>query len=277
MKQVAYIDGDILHGGQACVPVDDLGLQRGYAVFDYARAYDGKLFHFRDHLARFRRSADALRLNLKYTDDDVIVIAKRLIGKLGVGDAGLRFLLTGGSAHASPLLENPRFILIAEELPTYPAEMYAKGIKLVTHEFHRDLPLVKTTNYMNAFRLEPLKREKDADNILYCFENKVLECPRDNFFLVCGDVLVTARDDVLRGITRSVVINLAKSICSVEERDIQIDELDRATEAFISSTSMQVVPVVQIDDRRIGTGKIGPNTQLLMSRFDEYINEYESD
>lgn len=280
MNQIAFVDGKILHGSEACVPVDDLGLQRGYAVFDYARAYNGKLFHVRDHLARFRQSAAALRLDLKYTDDEIIAIAKRLVGRIGaagVDDPGLRFLLTGGSAHAATLLEAPRFILIAEELPTYPADMYENGIKLATFEFQRDLSRVKTTNYMNAFRLEPLKREANAFSILYHFDGKALECPRDNFFLIKGDTLVTAKEGVLHGITRKVALDLARGVIKIEERDVNIRELDEADEAFISSTSMQVVPVVQIDDRRIGGGAVGAHTRTIMARFDEYIKNYESD
>lgn len=278
MKQVSFIDGKILHGNDACVPVDDLGLQRGYAVFDYARAYHGKLFHVRDHLARFKHSAAALRLVLHYADDEIIDIARTLVREMaraGVNDPGLRFLLTGGSAHASPLLENPRFILIAEELPTYPADMYTKGVKLATFEFQRDLSRVKTTNYMNAFRLEPLKSEAHAFSILYYWRNKVLECPRDNFFLVRGDTLVTPGDNVLQGITRRIVFDLARDLMKTEERDVEMEELDDADEAFISSTSMQVVPVVQIDDRRIGNGAVGGHTRAIMERFDEYVRNYQ--
>ncbi|MEJ2722830.1 MAG: aminotransferase class IV, partial [bacterium] len=278
LKQVSFIDGKILHGSGACVPVDDLGLQRGYAVFDYARAYHGNLFHVRDHLARFRQSAAALRLALKYTDDEIVGIAKKLVGEMarsGVNDPGLRFLLTGGSAHASPLLENPRFILIAEELPTYPADMYTKGVKLATFEFQRDLSRVKTTNYMNAFRLEPLKREANAFSILYHWRNKVLECPRDNFFVIRDDTLATPGDNVLQGITRRIVLDLARDIMETEERDVELRELDDADEAFISSTSMQIVPVVQIDDRRIGDGDVGEHTRAIMARFDEYVRSYE--
>jgi branched-chain amino acid aminotransferase len=130
---------------------------------------------------------------------------------------------------------------------------------------------------MNAFRLEPLKREQGADNILYCFQGKVLECPRDNFFLIHGDTLVSARENVLHGITRQVVLNLARDMMNVEEREVSVGELDTADEALISSTSMQIVPVVQIDDRAIGGGAVGKNVQALMTRFDEYIKNYDSE
>ncbi|UCG51858.1 MAG: aminotransferase class IV family protein [Candidatus Latescibacterota bacterium] len=274
MKQVAFVDSKILRGSDACIPVDDLGLQRAYAVFDYARMYNGRLFHIHDHIARFRRSAAGLHLELDYTDEEIIRNAMILVDELNVENAGLRLLLTGGPAHGSTLFDQPRFIMIAEQLPEYPSHVFQKGVKLMTYEFQRDLPHVKTTNYMNAFRLEPLKREKKAYDILYVWQGKVLECPRDNFFIVRGNKLITAKDNVLHGVTRKVIFELARDDFTVEERDVAVEELDVADEAFLTSTTKQTVPVVQVDDRKIGDGKVGECTRTIIMRFQDYIDSY---
>ena len=274
MKQICFVDGTIGSASEPCLPADDLGLQRGYAVFDYARTHNEKLFHIHEHLARFRQSAAGLRLELAYSDEQIIDIASELFAKLGVENPGLRLILTGGSAHAPKLLENPRFIMIAEELPAYPARVYENGVKLVTFEFQRDLPRVKTTDYMNAFRLEPFKLQSDAFDILYLWQGIVLECPRDNFFIWRGDTLVTAKDDVLHGITRNVVIDLMRDHGIVEERGIAVGELDLADEAFLTSTTKSIVPVVQIDERQLCHGAVGERTRALMERFHEYTEKY---
>ena len=274
MKQVCFIDGKIVRGEEACVPVDDLGLQRGYAVFDYARTYHNRLFHAEDHIARLRRSAAALHLVLPYSDDEILATAKKLIGELGEKEAGLRMMLTGGSAHARNLLEHPRFILIAEELPVYPVEIYEKGVKLMTHEFERDLPYVKSTNYLTGFRLIPEKKVKGAFEVLYCWRGRLLECSRDNFFVFRGNVLCTPGDYVLGGITRQVLLSIAPSRFRVEERDVLVGELDEVDEAFLASTSKQIVPVVRIDDRTIGSGVVGERTKEAMALFQDYVDRY---
>jgi len=274
VKQVCFIDGKIARGEEACIPADDLGLQRGYAVFDYARTYHGRLFHALDHIARLRRSAAALHLKLAYTDDEILATAKKLIEELGDKEAGLRMILTGGSAHARSLLEHPRFILIAEELPAYPVEIYEKGVKLITHEFERDLPYVKSTNYLTGFRLLPEKKEKGAFEVLYCWRGRFLESSRDNFFVFRGDVLATPGDYVLGGITRQVLLSIARSRFQVEERDVLVDEVDEIDEAFLASTSKQIVPVVRIDDRMIGAGGVGERTKEAMALFQRYVDNY---
>jgi branched-subunit amino acid aminotransferase/4-amino-4-deoxychorismate lyase len=274
VKQVCFIDGKIVRGDEACIPVDDLGLQRGYAVFDYARTYHGRLFHAADHIARLRRSAEALHLDLAYSDDEIVATAMKLFQLLGEKDAGMRMILTGGSAHAANLLERPRFILVAEELPTYPVHIHEKGVKLITHEFERDLPYVKSTNYVTGFRLIPEKKEKGAFEVLYCWRGRLLECTRDNFFVFRGGVLATPGDYVLHGITRQVILSLARPHLRVEERDVLVDELDVIDEAFLASTSKQIVPIVRIDDRQIGGGTVGERTKWVMGLFQEYVDNY---
>jgi branched-subunit amino acid aminotransferase/4-amino-4-deoxychorismate lyase len=274
VRQICFVDGTIARGGEGCIPADDLGFQRSYAVFDYARTHNGKLFHIEDHLARFRRSAAGLWLDLGYTDDDIIATANDLIAELGFEEAGLRLILTGGPAHAENLLAKPRLVMIAEELPSYPDEIYDRGASLVTYEFRRDFPQVKTTNYMNAFRLEPFKREKKAFDILYVWDWRVLECPRDNFFLLKDRTLVTAKDDVLHGITRKVVMDLAAESFAIEEREVSLDEIDTANGAFMTSTTKSIVPVVEIDERKIGDGTMCAGVCEVMGLFEKYVDRY---
>jgi branched-subunit amino acid aminotransferase/4-amino-4-deoxychorismate lyase len=271
MKSVCYINGEIKSTNDGVIGITDLALQRGYGIFDFGRTYNGKLFHFEDNIKRFRRSASELHLSPPISDEKIGEIAAELIEESDLRIPSVRLLLTGGY---SPTLEQPNFIIIAEELPTYPSEIYSNGAKIMTVEFQRELPHVKSINYLNSIRLEPLKREKKAFDILYHSQVGITECPRNNFFAFFGDTLVTPSDHVLHGITRKHILRLAANRFATEERMMSVEELDNIDEAFITSTSMRVLPISQIDDREIGNGPVGDRTKTVMRLFDDYTREY---
>jgi branched-chain amino acid aminotransferase len=274
MNGLCFINGKIVRKSHARIGVDDLGLQRGYAVFDYARTYNGKLFHFPDYLERLRNSASALHLDLPYSDEKIVEMTTRLIRESDLKNPAIRLILTGGKAKESIGLDQPNFLIITEELPYHSSELYMYGGKLITFEYQRELPDVKTTNYLNFIRLDPLKREKGAFSMLYYYQNRVTECPRDNFFIFVGDTLVTPKDDVLQGITRKQILHLSRAHFAVEEREVSLQELSSATEAFTTSTSKGIMPINQIDDHKIGSGSAGERTRSIMRLFQDYIEGY---
>ena len=240
MNRLCYINGEIKSASDGSIGIADLGLQRGYGIFDFGRTYNGKLFHFEDNVERFRRSASELHLTLPISDEEIFAIARQLIEGSDLKTPAIKLILTGGDL---PTLERPNFLMIAEELPTYPDEVYRSGIKIITVEYQRDLPHIKTLNYLNAIRLEPLKRERNAFDILYHSRSGITECPRNNFFAFIGDTLVTPFEDILLGVTRKLVLKLAVPHFQVEERRMNLDELENIDEAFVTSTSKQILPL----------------------------------
>lgn len=274
MNNFCYVNGEIKPANEGGIGITDLALQRGYGVFDYGRTYNDKLFHFDDNLERLRRSASALHLKLPLSDQEIREIAVKLIKESDLQTPAIRLILTGGYSDSSPLLEHPNFIIIAEELPTYPPDVYSYGAKVITVEYQREIPHVKSINYLNAIRLEPLKREKKAFDILYHSKNGITECPRNNFFAFFGDTLVTPSDHILHGITRKLVLQLAGNHFWVEERTLGLNELDGADEAFITSTSKRVLPITRIDDKEVGDGVVGERTKKIMQLFDAYTAGY---
>ena len=159
MEPLCYVNGRIQPTKESTVGVTDLGLQRGYGVFDYVPTCNGKLFHLADHLARLHHSAAALYLELPIPDDEITHIANQLIAGSELRRPALRLILTGGDAHTQPMLAQPNFIMIIEELPTYPEDVYIHGTTLTTVQYQRELAEVKSINYLNAIRLEPLKQQ----------------------------------------------------------------------------------------------------------------------
>ena len=186
-------------------------------------------------------------------------------------EAGVRLVVTGGASPDAFSYTSPNFFILIEALPEYDNSIWVNGVKLMLHNYLRCMPEVKSINYAEAIRLQPERIKQKAFDILYSNENKILECTRSNFFLFHGDVLVTPTSNVLLGRTRNLIIELAKDYFSVEERDIDMDELTQATEAFVSGTTKKVMPVVQVSDQIIADGKRGGNTLKLQEVFDAYI------
>ncbi len=274
MERVCFVNERICRVSDACVGISDLGLQRAYAVFDFVRMCNGKLFHIQEHLTRLRNSAAALQLNLSHSNTEIIAIATELIAKSNLKNPAVRFLLTGGYGSWSLTDTRPNFILIPEELPDYPRNVYLNGGKLILAAYQRELPLVKTTNYLNAIRLDNLKHQKGAIDLLYHADNFISECPRSNLFIFAGDTLVTPKENVLRGITRMLILRLSREYFSISERSVTLDDLRSADEAFITATSKRVIPIVQIDDQKIGAGSVGERTKTVMQIFEEYNRNY---
>lgn len=268
-----FKNGDIVPYEDAVVHVSDLGLLRSYAAFDYLRTYDGRPFRLNDHLKRFRNSARGLKLQLNYSDEAIGDIIVDLLGRSGLPEAGFRLVITGGNSPDSITTVEPNFLITTEKLPQYPPVYWERGVKLITNEYMRDVPDVKSTGYLNAIKLMPLVRQQAAHDILYCHDGKVLELTRDNFFLFKGGVLVTPRENILLGITRMVLLELCRGVIPVEERVVRTSELGQASEAFLSGTTKGVMPVVRVDDTVIGDGKVGPNTRRLMDIFKAYTDK----
>jgi branched-chain amino acid aminotransferase len=153
-------------------------------------------------------------------------------------------------------------------------QRFAQGYKLITARLQRTEPDAKTTNYLVAIRALKEAARRNASDALFVNERgHVLEATRSNFFIFRGDTLVTPGAGVLKGITRNVVLDLAMERFPIEERPILLDELALADEAFITASSREIMPVVQIDDLRIGKGLPGRRTYELEQRFIEMIEQ----
>jgi len=277
MNYYCYANGKILRKNEIKVGITDLVILRGYGVFDYMRTYYGVPFQINDYISRFENSVKGMKLNLSLKKAQIIFIINYLLKKNNASvkkNFGIRLLLTGGYSLDAylPAVEPNLFILI-EDLPEYPSWWSEKGIKLMLHEHHREMPRVKTTNYLTAIRLAEERRKAKAQDTLYCSDGKILETTRNNFFLFHGDTLVTAKDDILQGITRKVIATISMKKFKLEIRDVLKEELNGCSESFITGTTRGVTPVVQINNIKIGNRKVGKNTKELIKMFNEVVNK----
>jgi branched-chain amino acid aminotransferase len=198
---------------------------------------------------------------------------KEIIERNAYKHATIRILVTGGESEDG-ILPSGKAVLavLITALGERDMERFAKGYKLITTHLQRISPEAKTTSYIAAVRaLKEAARHHAADALFVNDAGHVLEGTRSNFFVFRGDTLVTPRKGVLMGVTRNVVLELAQDRFPIEERPILLDEVPLVEEAFITSSSREITPVVQIDDIIIGSGKPGPRTYELEQRFIEMV------
>ena len=237
----------------AGVPVSDLLVQRGYGIFDFLRVANNKAVFIEDHLDRFFNSASIMRLTIEQSREDIKTIVKELIAKNNMPYSGLRLIIAGGDAPDGYTIEKPHLIIIQAPLAKPSEQLPTNTLKLVSYNYQRQIPEVKTTDYLMAVWLQPWMKENGGNDIFYHKDGWVSECPRSNFFMLTQDnVLVTPEINMLKGITRKNIIKVAKQNgIALEERKINISEFVTAKEAFISSSTKRIVPVHQIDDTLI--------------------------
>ncbi len=274
-KNYCYLNGKILPVQDAMVSVYDIGLLRGYGIYEGITTYKNKPFRLADHLARFRASAKILDLTVPFSDEEIRGAIESLVSKNGFERTNLRVILTGGNTIAGIEFDadKPTFYILAEEYKSLPSEMYASGASLITHEHQRALPEYKTINYITAVQVQKERKAKGAIEVLYVSNGKVLEAATSNIFIVNDGVVITPKNNVLAGITRKVVIEVAEKKYSVVEREVTTDELFSADEVFLTASYKEIVPIVAIDGKKIAQGKVGDVTQVLMNDFKEYAEK----
>jgi branched-chain amino acid aminotransferase len=276
MNQYCFLNGQIIPLSEAKVSVLDIGLLRGFGVYDGLMAINAKPFRFADHWQRFTDGAHALGLNIPITEESCekkiieILTKSQLIER-----ANVRMILTGGNTVGGIefVFENPTFYITAEKWESLPKEYYESGAKLVTYNYQREMPEHKTINYITAVKLQDWKKGERAVEILYVHDGEVLECATSNICLVKDGKLFTPAENVLGGITLKVVLELANQFgLEVEKKIIYQDELKTADEVFITSSFKDIVPIVKIDDLTIADGQVGPITKDLMVKFASILN-----
>lgn len=266
-----YFNGEIVPLDQPVFQTSDLGLLRGYGLFDFFRTYNGVPFRWDDYWQRFENSARLLKLPLPVTQQETEKILADLHSMSGEAEVAFRFVLTGGYAPDSVHVVQPNLLIRTEALPQDNPAGRLKGIKVLPYEYVRDLPEIKSTNYVHMVLMaDEMKRQQAAD-LLFHKDGEVSELTRSNLFAFQGDKLITSDRNVLNGVTRRVVIELAKVGFEVEIRPITYKEVITADEVFTTSTTKWVMPVVQIGDQPVGNGLAGKRTLHLQKQFEELV------
>lgn len=264
-----FVNDHFLALEEAGLPVTDLGVQRGYGIFDFLRITNHIPLFQDDHLDRFFYSAKEMRLPVKQTKGEMKEIINQLIKQNNLPDSGIRIMLSGGTSPDGYQIIQPNLVVV-HQLISRPSEKIAEqGIRLVTYVHQRQMPHVKTTDYLMAIWLQPWVKERGADDVLYQQNGLVSECPRSNFFIVTqSNTIITPACNILKGVTRKQILATAATHgFAMEERDISIDDIRLAKEAFISSSTKRLIPVSRVDDIELGACKEDSVTAQLFRLF----------
>jgi branched-chain amino acid aminotransferase len=244
-----FLNDTFIEEEKALLHATDLSIQRGYGVFDFFKVVDGVPVFLNDHLERFYYSAGEMRIDIGYPKEEMKRVILDLLNKNKASDTGVRITATGGYSPDGYQLAKPNLVISLRPFSSPTEEQLSKGITLMSYEHQRQLPHVKTIDYLMAIWLQPLVKQSGADDILYHRQGMVSECPRSNFFIVTGeDKIVTPAKNVLKGVMRKKLVEVARQEFEVEERNLSIEEIKTAKEAFITSTTKTILPVRKIDE-----------------------------
>jgi len=279
MEQLVYIDGKFYPKREAKISVYDHGLLYGDGVFEGIRCYNGNVFRLKQHIDRIYHSARSINLHIPITKEEMRDIVCETIRKNGLKEAYVRLVVTRG---VGDLGLDPRkcpkatIICIAQPFAPLYGDMYSKGIRVVTVGTRRtswdtlDVK-AKTLNYLNNIMAKIQANLAGCDEgLMLNYLGHVCEGTGDNFFVVKEGELYTPPTEagVLIGITRGTVIELAHKLgIPVHEKDMTLFDVYTAKEAFMTGTAAEIVPIVELDSRKIHEGKPGPITKKLMAEF----------
>jgi branched-chain amino acid aminotransferase len=270
INNYCIINDKLISSSEAAVGINDLALQRGFGIFDYFKILNNQPVFLQDHLDRFFRSAATMRLAVPVSRERLIESLEMLIRRNGLPTSGVKLLLTGGYSTDGFNMGDPNLIITQAPLPAYGQN--PAGIKIITYRHQRQLPAVKTIDYLMAILLQPNIVAQNAQDVLYYdHDGYITECPRANIFIVSHDgVVLTPAKNILKGIIRSQLLKMRDDY-SIGERQITLDDLLQAKEVFITSTTKDILPVFQVDDCIINEGHTGPVTASLAAALKRLI------
>src|SRR5437867_5914409 len=280
-----YIDGKFYAEGDAKVSVFDHGLLYGDGIFEGIRFYNGRVFRLEEHLERLWDSARSICLDLPMSRSEMTEALLETIRKNDLRDGYIRLIVTRGVGNLGlnpAQCKRPSVIIIATTVTLYPAEMYHRGLTVVTVATRRTgpgalNPAVKSLNYLNNVMARIEANLAEADEALMLNDQGcIAECTADNIFVIKrGEIFtppITA--GALRGITRSVVIEIAAELgINISETDMSRHHVFIADEWLLIGPGAEVIPVIKADGRVIGTGKPGPISLRMSARFREITRE----
>jgi branched-chain amino acid aminotransferase len=292
MKATVNVNGRVSDADQAVIPVFDHGFLYGEGIYETLRTYNGRSFLLDRHLARLRASADLLRLDVPLTDAALAERVDATLRAAGLGttapggarDAYIRILVTRGVGDLSydpAACPTPSVVIIVKAFPAPAAELFERGINVAMVSVLRNPPeslnpRIKSNNLLNnALAMQEAYRHGALEAVMRNHRGELAECAQANLFVVRQGAALTPplESGLLPGITRHFLFELGREIgIEVREAVLREEDLFGADEAFLTSTTREVMPIVRVDDRTIGAGRPGPVSQRLLAAFRQRAN-----
>ena len=282
MSQQIFLNNRLVPREQAVVSVYDHGLLYGDGVFEGLRIYNKRVFLLQEHIDRLYESARAIRLEIPLSPAEMTRAVNETVAANGLVNGYIRLVVTRGAGALGLDIRktsHPQVIIIADTISLYPEEVYEQGMSIITSSTIRNHPAalsprIKSLNYLNNILAKIEGTDQGAPEALMLnHKGDVAECTGDNIFIVKQGVLKTPPPDAghLEGITRNAVLKLAReNNIPPAEVTLQRHDIYVADECFLTGSAAEVVPVVKLDGRPIGTGEPGPVTRQLLTLFKKF-------
>jgi len=268
-----YIDGEYTEESQ--IPAYDLGFLRGAGIFQYFRTYQKHPFQLDERLKRLFTAAKETGIDITQNLSDIKAIIDRLIAE-ALDDITIRIIATKGISEDGLIPHQiSALYILTKPVPTI---LHDEGIRAITTPATRILPHIKTLNYFSAILALEKARKQGASEALYINEKQeILEATTANFFAIKGNTIVTSDSkEVLPGVTRKILLELASPIFKIEYRNLPLKELPEIEEAFLTSSIKEIVPLTAVDKENIGQGLPGQKTMQLQEKFKEKVYAHQS-
>ena len=278
-----WLDGKWHDRETATVSVYDHGLLYGDGVFEGIRVYGGRIFKLAEHLERLYDSAKAIWLTIPMPKDEMAAVTEEAVRRSGIAEAYIRHIITRGVGDLGldpRKYPKPSVIIIVDTIRLFPEEVYETGLKVITAGTpipHRESlsPRVKSLNYLAHIMAKVEGIHAGADEVLMLdSEGHVAEGSGQNLFVVKNGAIRTPAPyaGILKGVTRDTVIELAQAAAyDMQETTLNRYDVYTADEAFFTGTASELIAIRQVDGRTIGSGKPGPVTRDLRSRFQALV------
>jgi branched-chain amino acid aminotransferase len=280
IRGAVYVNGAITPADKAVIPVYDHGFVYGEGVYETLRTYNRVPFLYERHMRRLRASAQHLHLDVPFDDEQLYRDIERTVDAAGeLPEAYIRVLLTRGVGEltyditATPI---PSVVIIVRPIDEVPARVLNQGIRISLVSVLRNHPgsvnpIIKSNNLLNnALAMQEAHRRGGEEGLMRNYRGELSECSQSNFFMVRGGVVLTPKSEagLLEGVTRAFMFDVGRDAgIEVRAETLYPKDLETADEAFITSTTRELSPVVQIDERVIATGRPGPITLTLLDGY----------
>jgi D-alanine transaminase len=276
----AILNGKIIERSEAKVDVEDRGYQFGDGVYEVIRVYNGKMFTLKEHLNRFEKSSESIGITLPYTMEDLTKLLEELIARNNLQLGTIYMQITRGVAsrnHAFPVEKvTPSLVAYTKEA-LRPIESLKTGVRAILTEDIRWLRCdIKSLNLLGNLLAKQKAAEKSCFEAIQHRSEDVTEGSSSNIYIVKNGVVITHPSNhlILKGITKDVILKVcATSNIVVEERTYTLDELASADEVFLSSTTSEVMPIIEVNGKSVANGLPGAVTLKLQELFEREIEK----
>jgi branched-chain amino acid aminotransferase len=258
-----FLNNKFVKASKAKISILEQGYQYGYGVFDTLRTYNGKISNIDAHLKRLYNSAKKINLEIPLSKKEIKNDVNKLIKKNDIKNKKIKIMVAKG-------IKKSTISIVFSNMNKYEPIIYKKGVSVITTKYQRTLPDIKSMNYLPCLlAIEESKKKNAFEALLIDNNQKITEGTFSNLFIVKNDKLITAKDNVLKGITRHIVLKLAKPIFKkIVLKNLSKEEIYKADEAFLSVTTGEIIPISSIDNRKI---KIGKYTKIIADKYKKHI------